>query len=153
MALHPRKPAPRDLRHVCCPHCEHKFEVSRRAISLRCPRCTQPLRFEDLVIRHRVKGDLTTMGQVNLAAASEMIGRLACGQLSSGGRFEGELSVFGDVELMPQSVTTGTVTARSLRVSQGAVVRIKADIRPKPPAPAELKPVVVKRAPKPQFAI
>ena len=149
-AIHPRKPQPRDVRSVLCPHCTHRFEVSYRAISLRCPACTRPLRFEDVVIRHRLTGELATMGTVQLVNPSEVIGRLTCGKFLSGGRFEGTVTAFGDIELTPQSFTAGQIVGRSFSARYGCVVRAKINIRPKPVEPA--RPQLPKPA-KPAYRI
>ena len=74
--IHPREPAPRSMRRVLCPHCGRAFEVSTRAMSVRCPACTRPLEFKDLTLRARMEGDVSTMGHVELTNHSEMIGRL-----------------------------------------------------------------------------
>jgi len=77
-AFHPKGPEPRAMRRVACPFCGHGFDISRKALSVRCPGCTRPLQFEDLALRGRVEGDVSTMGEVELTEPSEMIGRLVC---------------------------------------------------------------------------
>jgi cytoskeletal protein CcmA (bactofilin family) len=140
------------MRRVNCPHCAHRFEVSVKAISLRCPACTRHLRFEDVVIRHRLKGELATMGHVRLENPSEVIGRVVCGGfVNHGGRFEGSVTVFGDIELTPQSFTAGQLVAKSLHVRIGATVRAKATIVPRPQEPP--KPATLPRIKRPVFRI
>ncbi len=103
-------------------------------MSARCPTCTRPLEFKDLILRQRLHGDVVTMGHIELTAPSEMMGRLVCGCLSNQGRFEGRAVVYGAIELGDQSLTTGELTAKSLRVHRGAILRAKADISPRPTA-------------------
>ncbi len=132
--IHPRGPQPAHLRRVSCPACGKSFEVSQRAVSVRCPACTSPLEFNDLVLRTRLEGDVSTMGHVALAEPSEMLGRLVCGQFTNAGRFEGRAVVYGQVVLTRESLTTGQLSGRSLRIDHGATTHIKAEIRPNPPA-------------------
>jgi cytoskeletal protein CcmA (bactofilin family) len=130
--IHPRRPEPRQLRRVLCPHCGRAFEVSTRAMSVRCPSCTRPLEFKDLTLRQRLDGDVSTMGHVELSDPSEMIGRLVCGRFTNTGRFEGQAVVYGAIELTGNSLTVGELTGKSLCVHHGATARAKANILPKP---------------------
>ncbi len=140
------------MRRVNCPHCAHRFEVSVKAISLRCPACTRHLRFEDVIIRHRLKGELATMGTVRLEQPSEVIGRVVCGGfVNQGGRFEGSVTVFGDIELTPRSYTSGQLVGKSLQIKIGATVRAKACIHPRPQEPP--KPAPFPRIKRPVFRI
>ncbi len=138
VAFHPKGPRPPQRRKVYCPACRHGFELSRRAVTVRCPKCTAPLAFDDLQLSQRVEGAVTTMGHVVLGASSSVAARLTCGMLSSAGRFEGKATVYGTVTLEPGSRTSGELTARSLTVQRGATcdatVRITPDPGP-PPAP------------------
>ena len=102
-------------------------------MSARCPACTRPLEFDDLTLRTRLEGDVSTMGHVQLAEPSEMLGRLVCGQLTNTGRFEGRAVVYGQITLAAKSLTTGHLTGRSLRIDFGATARIKTAIAPTPP--------------------
>lgn len=130
--VHPKAPAPREVRKVSCPQCGQAFEISMRAMSVRCPACTRPLEFKDLMLRQKLEGDVCTMGHVGVEGSGEMIGRLVCGQLTNEGRFEGRAIVFGTIQCLGKSLTTGEVSARSLRVTRGATLRARATIGPKP---------------------
>ncbi len=127
-AIHPRSPQPREVRKVGCPHCGHPFEISSRAMSVRCPGCTRPLEFKDLTLRQKLEGDIHTMGRVGIEGPGEMIGRLVCGTLTNEGRFEGQAICYGAIELQGQSLTTGEISARSLKVERGATLRARAQI-------------------------
>ena len=130
--IHPRNPKPREVRRVACPQCGQSFEISMRAMSVRCPGCTRPLEFKDLMVRQKLEGDISTMGHVGVEGPGEVVGRLVCGQLTNEGRFEGKAVVYGNIQLLGQSLTTGELSARSLRVSWGATLRAHATIGPKP---------------------
>lgn len=131
-AFHPKGPNPKDVRRVNCPHCGDAFNLSRKAISARCPRCTRPLAFEDLTLNSKVEGDVSTMGHVVLGETGEMVGRLVCGRLVNTGRFEGRAVVYGMIELAARSLTTGEIAAKGLLVARGATLRARAKIGPKP---------------------
>ncbi|WP_432799678.1 bactofilin family protein [Poriferisphaera sp. WC338] len=132
VAFHPRGPKPQAVRPVMCPHCGNNFEISKRAISVRCPACTRPLQFSDFTLNSRVEGDVSTMGHIELDHQGEMNGRLVCGQLTSAGSFEGKALVYGPIALQGASLTTGELVAKALSVTTGATFRGKVNICPKP---------------------
>lgn len=131
-AIHPKAPKPKAVRSVTCPHCSTGFDISRKAMSVRCPRCTRPLAFEDLRLDSKIKGDVSTMGTVHLGEQGEMVGRLICGQLENEGRVEGNIVVYGRVELASSSLATGQLSARSFHALPGSSVRMSLKIGPKP---------------------
>lgn len=131
-AIHPRGPVPREVRQVRCPGCGHGFHVPQSAFSARCPQCTRYLAFKDVTVRQRIEGDVSTMGHVCLQADSEMMGKLVCGQFTNEGRFEGQATIYGPAVLGGGSLTTGRITASSLRIINTATARLRIDIRPAP---------------------
>jgi uncharacterized OB-fold protein len=130
--IHPRGPKPREVRRLSCPNCAHTFDVSARAISVRCPACTSPLEIKDVALRDRLEGQISTMGRVELTPPSEMIGQLVCGQFTNAGRFDGTLVAYGLIELRDASLTTGHLVGKSLHIDGGATVRAHAHIAPRP---------------------
>lgn len=131
-AFKPKGPAPKAVRSVSCPHCSYGFDISQKAMSIRCPQCTRPLAFEDLRLDSKVQGDVSTMGTVHLGGQGEMVGRLICGQLLSEGRVDGKIVVYGRAELQPNSLATGHLNARSFVAHYGCSVRMSVKIGPKP---------------------
>lgn len=131
-AIKPKAPQPKAVRPVSCPHCSCGFDISQKAMSVRCPRCTRPLAFEDLRLDSKIKGDVSTMGAVHLGEQGEMVGRLVCGQLESAGRVDGSIVVYGRAEFQARSLSSGSLSARSFCALQGATVRMKLKIGPKP---------------------
>lgn len=144
-AFHPRKPEPKAMRRVACPYCGHGFEISRKAISVRCSKCTRPLAFEDFTLRGRVEGDVSTMGEVDLTEPSELVGRLVCATFTNRGRYEGSATVYGSVTLMGDSLTVGQLTSRSLAVERGATLRGKVRIQPQPDVSVVTRAVTARR--------
>lgn len=131
-AFHPKGPSPKAVRPVSCPHCSCGFTISQKAMSVRCPRCTRPLAFEDLHLDSKVQGDVSTMGTVHLGEQGEMVGRLVCGQLNSAGRIDGKIVVYGRAELQGHSLATGQLSARALCVHRGSTMRMTLKIGPNP---------------------
>lgn len=131
-AFNPKGPRPKAVRQVACPHCSCTFDISQKAMSIRCPQCTRPLAFEDLHLDSKVQGDVSTMGTVHLGGQGEMVGRLVCGQLQSAGRVDGNVVVYGKAELQSESLATGQLNARSFCAHRGATVRMSLKIGPKP---------------------
>jgi cytoskeletal protein CcmA (bactofilin family) len=138
LSFHPQGPRPPRRRAVHCPRCRHGFTLSRRAVTVRCPRCATPIAFDDLSLGQSVEGTITTMGRVTLRDTGRVRGRLTCGSLDQAGRFEGEATVYGHADLAAGSRTTGTLIARSVAVREHATfvgrLRITADPGP-PPTP------------------
>jgi len=128
--VHARTPKPTYVREVRCPYCSHSFEASQKAISLRCPRCTNPLKIEDKIVRKEVKGQVATVGQVRITTASVLSGDIVCSDFLNAGRFDGSALVHGPIDLQPGSLTTGTISGRSLRALLGATLRAKLNIGP-----------------------
>ena len=131
-AFKPKGPQPKTVRSVSCPHCSCGFEISQKAMSIRCPQCTRPLAFEDLHLDSKIQGDVSTMGTVHLGEHGEMVGRLICGQLDSAGRVDGKIVVYGRVELQSNSLATGQLNARSFYAHLGSTVRMRVKIGPRP---------------------
>lgn len=111
-------------------------------MSLTCPRCTQPMRFEDVTVDRTLKGQLNTAGHIEIAEQSTMSGKLACGQLTNAGAFNGQATVHGPVHLTANSTTTGELNCKSLTIDDGATLEATLkigqiasgrDIRPTPP--------------------
>ena len=128
--IHARKPRPSVVRPVRCPYCGHGFETSLRTMTIRCPRCTEHLAIEDKTVTRQTDSDLATVGYIRVMAASVLTGRIVCGHLVNAGRFNGTAIVHGPIELDPRSITTGQITARSIRTAPGAVLRAKMTIGP-----------------------
>ena len=131
-AFHPKSPKPKAVRTVNCPHCSAGFDISQKAMSVRCPRCTRPLAFEDLHLDSKVQGDVSTMGTVHLGENGEMVGRLICGMLDNAGRVDGKVVVYGKAEMQPDSLTTGQLSSRAICAHRGASIRMTVKIGPKP---------------------
>jgi len=143
-AFKPKGPTPKAVRTVSCPHCSYGFDISSKAMSIRCPQCTRPLAFEDLHLDSKVQGDVSTMGTVHLGTQGEMVGRLICGQLESAGRVDGKIVVYGRAELQADSLATGQLNARSFYAHRGATVRMALKIGPKPLAETAMSTVTTR---------
>lgn len=123
-----RPPQPAATRQVWCPQCEHVFDVSVRAMSVRCPTCAAAIEPGDLQLTASIHGDVKVIGQVLIPASMELRGRLLCVQLVSEGRFAGRARVGGRIELRPGSETHAELAAAGLRVERGARLRGRAAI-------------------------
>lgn len=130
IARFPLGPKPKKLRRIHCPSCAHVFKLSSQAMSARCPRCSRGIKLDDLTIKQTVKGRVLTMGQIHIEADSHMKGRIACGTFVNEGRFHGEMTATGPVDLRQGSLTSGRLLARSLHIRRGARCRLKLAIVP-----------------------
>lgn len=120
------------MREVRCPYCNHRFQASERAMSLRCPSCTTPMAFEHFNLNERLEGQLATMGTVQLGPACQLSGKLVCAELTVSGRFKGQATVLGALRIKGRGAAWGQVAARSLVVERGAELRAKARVAPTP---------------------
>lgn len=143
-AFKPKGPQPKAVRTVSCPHCSYGFDISQKAMSIRCPQCTRPLAFEDLHLDSKIQGDVSTMGTVHLGGQGEMVGRLICGELNSAGRVDGKVVVYGRAELQADSLATGQLNARSFTAHYGSSVRMSVKIGPKPLASSTMSMVTTR---------
>ncbi len=108
------------MREVSCPACGHKIEVSQKALSLRCPACTQPIQLDDFVLEQSTEGRLKTMGLVAIAPGCDMSGEVVCGAFRNEGQFEGQVLVYGTAALLAGSQTQASVTARAFEAAGGS---------------------------------
>lgn len=115
-------------RRVWCPRCDHLFQASSKAISLRCPACTAAVEPRDLSLTHSLSGEVTAIGKVVVPATMKLSGKLICAELDNAGVFNGQARVGGAVELHEQSQTLGEISCRSLSMQVGARVRCTAAI-------------------------
>ena len=145
VAFHPAGPRPPQRRRVYCPGCRHGFDISRRAVTVRCPRCTHPLAFDDLQLDGRVDGDVTTMGHIELGPHSSVTGRLTCGALTGAGRLEGDTVVYGLLTLRRGARTRGQLTARAIHTEPGTHCEAHLRITPDPGPPPTPQPRTLER--------
>lgn len=131
LTTHPRKPRPREVRTLRCPHCGAPIEVSRRAMSYRCGKCSMPMRLEDVTVNDRNSRTLSTMGHIHLTAHSTVDGELICGELTVSGSYHGNAHVHGQVCMQSQSHSSGDIRARSLTIEDGASFEGHLSIGPK----------------------
>ena len=144
-----RSPTPTASRRVWCPKCDHMFDASAKALSLRCPRCTHGLVPRDVDLTESVNGDISVNGRVNVPTSMKLIGRLTCAELTSNGQFSGAARVGGAVRLEADSFTHGEIVCRSLHMSKGARFHARAvigamDDDDTPPTPRATPPALAR---------
>jgi len=103
------------------------------------------MQFKDLTLSKTLEGRIDTMGHIEITTTSHMTGELACGELTSQGKFDGSATVHGSIALSKKSRFTGELRGQSLTVEAGAELRGKASIGPQAtsdgdPAPAPKPP-------------
>jgi hypothetical protein len=115
----------RPTRSIACPCCGHGFDVSERALSLRCPRCTTPLAIGDVCLRTGVcAAAIRAVGRVMIERAARFCGRhmVATAGLIVDGSIESEAWCGGTVRLGPAARWKGSCRAPALIVEEGAVI-------------------------------
>lgn len=123
-----KMPSPPDLRRVWCPHCDNRFAVSRRAMSVRCPKCTNAVPIGDLEMKSSIAGDVNVSGEVVVPEGMEIRGKLTCAQVTVRGRVTGRAHAGGSIELDRHGQVRGEIICRSLVMVRGSSVRAIAAI-------------------------
>lgn len=126
----PRTGAGSGTREIRCYHCKRDFRVSVHARSAACPHCYRGLCLDDLVVRglppaSGAPGKLQTCGQVVVEKKSAYVGQTveAVEGVEVHGRLEAHVTSRGPVVLGSQAQVKGDLTAPSLRVEPGAVIK------------------------------
>ena len=119
---------PVGTRQICCYHCGHDLEVSRRTMSTSCPECNRKLLVEDITVKSYTglsvletcgllvipkRKRLSVMTHVVAHEGIKVEGRMACEAAISRGPV-----IFG-----PKADWEGDLRAPSLTVHAGAVIR------------------------------
>ncbi|MCC7146832.1 MAG: polymer-forming cytoskeletal protein [Phycisphaeraceae bacterium] len=143
-AFYLRRPRPKEVRKLCCPNCGEAIEVSQKAFSARCPRCTHPLSIKDFDLEQAIDGELSTMGQVRLGPECRMTGNIHCAQFTNQGQFRGKAVVYGPIEIEGHSLTKGELIGHSLLVRPGARMLAKVSVGPKASQARDCPPVQAK---------
>lgn len=121
-------------KEVQCYLCEHRFEVSGRAMSTTCPGCHRAIKIEDVTVKSYLPvAKLQTCGKINITKR----GRVAAYDIQSGdditceGSMEGSVQSKGRVILGPKSTWKGkNLESPVLTIAEGAVVNGQVSINP-----------------------
>ncbi len=139
----PNRPAP-DTVTIACLHCGKLQEVPRKAQTVTCKHCYKRLELQDLVInRYDARRAIETTGIVTVEKKGQVIAdRIHCGGLIVRGKVKAEVNSRGPVLVGPDADLIGDVTAPTMAIGAGAVLkghfevgRVKAGPTPEPNAP------------------
>lgn len=112
-------------RTVQCYHCENRFDVSAKAMTVSCPACNRPLMVEDVVIKtaHAVR-KLQTCGRIVIQRRGRVMADLVVGQeaIEVMGILETKQAKAGAVYIRPKARWRGDCHARSVVIEAGARV-------------------------------
>lgn len=114
-----RAPAQRTVQ---CYHCRHRFEVSRKALSISCPKCSKALVVEDVVIKnaHSVR-KIQTCGRLVVQKKGRVIAQLveAHDGVEVEGILEANVHSGGPVRIGAKAQWKGDCHAPALAVEMG----------------------------------
>ena len=120
----PDGPAPKHT--VRCSACDHRFDVSPKALTLRCPRCTAPMSIGDVVLTAGACCSMIqAVGQVFIGPFARFKGRVlrATGAMRVEGRVETSEASCGETfTLVSGSRWKGNCRAPRMIVEEGAVI-------------------------------
>ena len=113
-------------REIHCVACGFDFQVSARALTMRCPRCTVPWTVGDMIVsRGCSTSSVQTVGTIHVEHAAYFKGRTlyASHELYVDGKVDATSGGGGDVvHLSHRSRWKGDVRARRLVVEPGAII-------------------------------
>jgi len=113
-----------------CPHCGEKFEAARRAMTLKCPHCAKPIRFEDVVFNRSSSETLTTLGRVRITRRGSVQGVINCSELLIEGAMHGTAHVRGKAVVGAKAILSGTLHTQAIAVEAGGRIRGTLHIAP-----------------------
>ncbi len=109
-------------RKVQCYHCRHRFDISSRAVSISCPKCSKALVVEDVVINsaHNVR-KIQTCGKVVIEKKGRVVAQLieAHEGVFVEGILEAKVLSGGPVKIGAKAQWKGDCSAPSLEVELG----------------------------------
>lgn len=106
-----------------CYCCGHEQEVSPRAVTVRCPKCTKGLNLGDIIVQKGFTGaKAQTCGTVQVRRKARLLASAV--EASAGvqvlGALEGNVVTAGPMHIGPYGRFKGNCKAHSLIVDQGA---------------------------------
>lgn len=117
-------------RPVRCYHCQHDFTISAHARSAACPKCYRGLCLDDLIVKSSAPqvgtpGKLQTCGQIVVEKKAKYVGKAvqAVEGVEIQGQLEAEVVSQGPVTIGAHATLKGDLTAASLIVEPGAVIK------------------------------
>ena len=112
-------------RMVRCYHCEERFAISAKAMTVSCPACSRALMVEDVVIKttHSVR-KLQTCGRIVIQKRARVIADLVVGQegIEVLGVLEAKYAKAGHVHVRLKGRWAGDCETHHVVVDAGAVV-------------------------------
>lgn len=141
-------------REVVCTHCGGRNAVALRAMSVFCAHCNKRLILEDYNIKsYQGLAGYTTCGDVIVHKAGRVTAPIQATNLTVKGIVQGAVRVRGRVEIASTGTLTGSISAPSLTVCDGARLDAYCEIRPEPEgAPVKSAGVVADAATPPTAA-
>jgi hypothetical protein len=124
---------PDDQATIVCLYCEKPQQVSRKAKSVTCKFCYKPLKLEDLPIKaYEARRAVETCGVVTVEKKGTIVSdRVHCGGLIVRGKVKGNVISRGPVLVGPEAEVNGDVTAPTIAVGAGAILKGHYEIGPK----------------------
>lgn len=117
-------PVPDDRLTIVCLHCNQKFDVSRKAMSVTCKFCHKSLKLEDIRIKeYQARRVIETVGTVTIEKKGNVISdKILCGGLVVRGKVKGHIHSRGPVLVGPEAEIKGDVKAPVIAVGAGAIL-------------------------------
>lgn len=113
------------MRRLQCYHCRHRFDVSTRARSSSCPRCSKPLHLDDVVVKglHQVRR-VQTCGKVVVEKKGRLVASFieAHGGVVCEGELDGSVISGALVTIGKKARWRGDCKAPSLRIEGGSTI-------------------------------
>ena len=112
-------------RTVQCYHCRHRFSIGAKAMTLSCPKCSKPLRVDDIVIKTvEAVRKLQTCGSLTITKKGRIIAQLveAHGGVECEGIVEANVLSGAHVRIAAKSHWKGDCKAPSITIEPGSTI-------------------------------
>jgi hypothetical protein len=116
---------PEDRRAVTCIHCGQATEISARALSANCVHCHKSLRIEEVRIRdYQARRVVETCSTFTVEIKGDLrADSILCAGAVVRGKCRGHIQSTGPVLIGPEAEHVGDVTAPSIAIPEGAVLK------------------------------
>ncbi|TFE70927.1 hypothetical protein A7Q09_03145 [Methylacidiphilum sp. Yel] len=117
---------PSKTREITCPYCHNSQKIYPQALSVGCAFCGAYLYVENLCLKGKIRGKISTLGDIDFEAGSEYVGATVQGRrIRIRGIMQCSFKATEEVEFCSQSVVKGIVVAPRVIVNRFSSPKVK----------------------------
>lgn len=117
-------PPSEDKQRITCVHCDHVNEISKRAISVTCSKCRKGLRLDEIRIKdYQARRQLETCSTFTVERKGDLRAeKILCAGAILRGKCKGDVVAKGPVLIGPEAEISGSMTAPTIAIPEGAII-------------------------------